>query len=92
MNGVERIALERKRQLEHEGWTAEHDDNFDCMQLSRAAICYVLPEEIRSIYIGSLFQKQSLLNELWPWDNYWWKPEPDSRIKRIGKGWRFNCG
>jgi len=26
MNGIERIAAERERQVEAEGWTPEHDD------------------------------------------------------------------
>ena len=84
MNGAERIAEERARQIIKEQWTAYHDD---CLgdQLARAAVCYALPEKIRSVYIGGLFMKQSLLNELWSWDKHWWKSVPDSRIRELEK-------
>ena len=34
--GIELIAEERKRQVEVEGWTNLHDDDYDAMQLSGA--------------------------------------------------------
>jgi hypothetical protein len=85
MNGVERIAAERKRQIEKEKWTATHDDYYENEQLARAAVCYALPIDIKTIYIGSLFQKQSLLNELWPFAKYYYKPTPENRIRELEK-------
>jgi hypothetical protein len=35
--GMELIADERKRQIDQEGWTAEHDDGHDGRELARAA-------------------------------------------------------
>jgi hypothetical protein len=46
MNGIERIAAERKRQISAEGWTAEHDRQHDCGELALAAICYAAPIRI----------------------------------------------
>lgn len=40
-SGIELIAEERQRQVEVEGWTAEHDAEHENYQLSAAAACYV---------------------------------------------------
>ena len=37
MTGVELIAAERRRQVEEEGWTPEHDATHDCGELAIAA-------------------------------------------------------
>jgi hypothetical protein len=37
MSGIERIAAERRRQVEAEGWTPEHDDGHRYGHLARAA-------------------------------------------------------
>ena len=39
------IALERKRQVEVEGWSDSHDDQYICGQLSDFEVCYA-PEDI----------------------------------------------
>jgi hypothetical protein len=63
MNGVESIAAERKRQIEEEGWTPEHDAQHDRCELSAAAACYA--------HFG--WVKPRTPTE-WPWDACWWKP------------------
>lgn len=45
MDGVELVAKERKRQIEKEGWTAEHDDEHDRGELASMAVCYASPFE-----------------------------------------------
>lgn len=40
-NGEQRIAAERQRQIEAEGWTAEHDDRLGVEMLMLAALAYV---------------------------------------------------
>lgn len=37
---IERIAAERTRQIEREGYTPEHDDTHDGGELALAAACY----------------------------------------------------
>lgn len=76
--GIELIAQERKRQIEEEGWDAEHDRlaNND-EQLAEAAALYALPEIRRSYRYD--------IRNLWPWDMKWWKPTPDNRIKELTK-------
>lgn len=71
--GVELIAAERKRQIEEEGWTAEHDAQHTNESLSIAAACYALPTNLRFAIM-----------HLWPWDRKWWKPSID-RIKELVK-------
>lgn len=40
-SGAQRIAAERKRQVEVEGWTDEHDDEHDAGEMARAARLYL---------------------------------------------------
>jgi len=76
MSGIERITAERKRQIEKEGWTPEHDDEHVNGELSRVAACYLIrpdcPITVRS---------------LWPdtWSYEWWKPSPENRIRELEK-------
>jgi len=62
MNGIELIAKERQRQIEEEGWSANHDDLHSNFQLSKAAIAYLNPSNSDHV------------REFWPWDWKWWKP------------------
>lgn len=64
--GIELITEERKRQIEVEGWTAEHDTQHTNEELAIAASCYAIPGDER-IYDGEV-------PENWPWEEKWWKP------------------
>ncbi len=64
--GIELIAAERKRQIEVEGWTPEHDDKVSAPgSLPMAAAAYALGESHKGQFI------------IWPWDMSWWKPGKD---------------
>jgi hypothetical protein len=82
MTGIERIASERKRQIEEEGWTAGHDDKYENDAMAMAAVCYILPERVRENPFGL---SMTLRQILWPWDKDWWKPTPDNRIRELEK-------
>ena len=43
LTGVELIAAERQRQIDKEGWTAEHDDEHERGELASMAVCYASP-------------------------------------------------
>ncbi|MDJ1398384.1 hypothetical protein [Pseudomonas aeruginosa] len=67
------VQAERRRQVEAENWTPEHDDQHSDGQMAQAAGCYALhaggigtdwPDGIRN---GSAL--------FWPWDEEWWKPK-----------------
>jgi len=68
-DGIDRIAAERKRQIEKEGYTAEHDKQHSANALIEAALCYV------GIVIRPLPDSEVPL--IWPWDNEFWKPSPN---------------
>lgn len=48
MSGAEAIAAERQRQVEAEGWTPEHDDEYADGELVAAAECYLAAARIAS--------------------------------------------
>ena len=79
MNGAERIAAERQRQIEMEGWTSKHDDQWNNGELARAAMCYCM--EPAHIEDGD----ENVVPSEWPW--FWedWKPTPDNRIRELEK-------
>jgi hypothetical protein len=72
MNGAECIAAERKRQIEEEGFTAEHDNRLGNGVLAAAAACYAVPALAEKAY-------------LWPFDRSWWKLVPENRIRELEK-------
>lgn len=83
VDGCQLIAQERKRQIEVEEWTTEHDDSHDEGELAKAAACYALPPGRRDCIVsGSI---GDCLDLLWPWDDEWWKPTPDDRIRELVK-------
>lgn len=54
MTGIERIATERRRQIEEEGWTPEHDAQHINGELSTAAAYYSYPcQDPSFLYPGS---------------------------------------
>ena len=95
-DGIDLIREERRRQIEEEGWTTEHDDEHGGADLARAAACYAIPPEMREssgrFGWGSVVMK--LVNLLWPWWESpargapfmnWWKPTPEDRIRELTK-------
>ncbi|WP_259363982.1 hypothetical protein [Pseudomonas aeruginosa] len=69
------VQAERRRQVEAEGWTLEHDDAHSHGQMARAAACYALagssaPNDGTAALLVSL---------AWPWDEQWWKPSTARR-------------
>ena len=77
--GIELIAAERQRQIEVEGFNAEHDRDAE-NELAAAAACYATPPPWRHkrpdddpVPLG------------WPWDDRYWKPTPDDRVRELVK-------
>jgi hypothetical protein len=73
------IAEERLRQVEAEGWSAEHDDEHDDGSLALAAVCYASPERI---YVRRDYARGQAYNDPWPWS------EPGGWDKRFAYGER----
>ncbi|MDE2106927.1 MAG: hypothetical protein KGL39_57465, partial [Patescibacteria group bacterium] len=70
------IALERKRQIDQEGWDAGHDDEQDEGQIARAAACYAAGQPI-------YLQGASRYFEAWPWDVKWDKRKQHTRLRQL---------
>ncbi|MFU2817977.1 hypothetical protein ACM7N9_29540 [Pseudomonas aeruginosa] len=71
------VQAERRRQVEAEGWTPEHDDAHDTGALASAAGCYAM---------FSLAYPAGDPSRFWPWDKSWWKPSPDGRRNMVKAG------
>ena len=71
------VLAERRRQVEAEGWTPEHDDDHDRGELAHAAACYAL----RSWALHTDMTKEgvTMFAYLWPFTREWWKPKDRRR-------------
>ncbi|MBU6430357.1 MAG: hypothetical protein KGR26_15180 [Cyanobacteria bacterium REEB65] len=76
MTGTELIAAERKRQIEEEGWTANHDASYHDGELALAGACYAF-----DVVNGPHRTPSSA----WPWDRAYWKPTPNDPIRQLVK-------
>jgi len=81
--GIELITEERKRQIEKEGWTPEHDDLHDRGQLADAGAYYALTEETIDFVNDSWGNDRCL--HIWPFNLNWLKRTPENRIKELSK-------
>lgn len=59
------VLAERRRQIEAEGWTPEHDDEHSAGEMAKAAACYAL--------VSAGFNPDATIT-VWPWRRRWWKP------------------
>ncbi|KVX33434.1 hypothetical protein WT32_02500 [Burkholderia anthina] len=59
---VRDVIAERRRQVDQEGWTPQHDDEHANGELATAAGAY------------ALFNDSAPAPFFWPWDASWWKP------------------
>jgi hypothetical protein len=80
--GIERIADERRRQIEEEGWTADHDDQHENNELAKAAACYALPfPDFYDEYTGD--ERARFFPNQWAEERF--KPTPNNRIRELEK-------
>ena len=77
MSGAELISAERKRQIEVEGWTPEHDDQHRECELLDAALCYAGMAGSQIMDADRGVEAFDGLLEAWPWEDAWWKPSTD---------------
>lgn len=77
LDGVALIAAERRRQIDEEGWTPDHDDTHANGELALAGACYAIPAG-HDTAEAIEFRTRSLLDgsdlpALWPWQHSWYK-------------------
>ncbi len=65
------IEAERTRQINQEGWSHEHDDQYQFNELAMAAVCYINETGTVNRVGGKPWG--------WPWDASWWKPSDRRR-------------
>lgn len=76
------VLAERRRQIEVEGWTPQHDDEHDNWELSRAAVCYGdMGGNGPFSYPHTVHPPRG-----WPWHWTWWKPSDDPRRNLVKAG------
>lgn len=98
MNGVTLIKQERLRQIEEEGWLPDHDDRHINGELAQAAACYAASEPVfihreaeSHFFAGNMGDRgdRQLLPAgyypAWPWDQEWYKPTPNDRVRQLVK-------
>lgn len=73
--GAERIAAERQRQIEQEGWSPEHDLTHTRGELGYAAAEYAVAAVRAALGWGAADLARVPIH--WPWDGRWWKPSDD---------------
>ena len=75
------VAAERRRQIEAEGWTPEHDDEHSAGQFAGAAGCYARHVNARGWVIDTPFDNYTTESPPmeWPWADSWWKPTTPRR-------------
>lgn len=61
------VLAERRRQIEKEGWTPEHDDGHSRGEMAVAAGYYALR-------CGYPHEREIGVPSCWPWGTRWWKP------------------
>lgn len=65
------VLVERRRQIEAEGWTPERDDEYSDETMAAAAGCYALHAYDHQQIDGA--------PAWWPWDDVFWKPTSPRR-------------
>lgn len=82
------VLAERRRQVESEGWTPEHDDEHEAGELAKAASCYALCASVGVASLADLetvyefvdqYQNAAVPRPPWPWLDEWWKPKSPRR-------------
>lgn len=71
---IQLIEQERRRQIEQEGWTPEHDDAHSHGELAAAAAMYALSGASHTVEPLPI-----TLDNCWPWSRDWWKPKDQRR-------------
>lgn len=74
--GTARIAMERMRQIDKEGFSPEHDKKHNDSSLLLAAIAYI--DEALGVNDPDSSPYESGIPGSWPWEASWWKPSEDA--------------
>ncbi len=75
------VLAERRRQIEAEGWTPEHDDTYAGGEMAFAAASYVIGVSTLTGAVSKGKLSFPWAYRIWPrtWDLKWWKPSDRRR-------------
>ncbi|MBO9125499.1 MULTISPECIES: hypothetical protein [unclassified Rhizobium] len=91
MFAIQDVFAERRRQMEAEGWTPDHDDIHGDRSLALAGACYAMFASVSDnaragtdlsgclVVGGRKLPGWSAWMEIWPWSRKWWKPSDRRR-------------
>lgn len=71
------VIAERRRQIEVEGWTPDHDDTHVLGEMALAGAAYA---GYASAHADADLVVGATAFKLWPWASSWWKPGPMRRM------------
>lgn len=77
--GCSLIRDERKRQIDDEMYSEDHDTLHQYGELLDAAICYCLTEYNDYGLFERPIHVEKLINVIWPWGQEYWKPKDKLR-------------
>lgn len=92
---IKAIAAERRRQIEKEGWSPDHDDAHCDGSIALAGACYAMFAAVSDNARRSTQLPGSLTNDgqavegwaaflsIWPWERHFWKPT--TRVRDLEK-------
>ena len=86
MTGIERIAAERQRQVDKEGWDAQHDAKHHRGSLARAAVCYAAAAvrmPIQAVSTSPFDSRALAYNDPWPWETKWDKRKKHTPMRML---------
>lgn len=92
-DGVDLIAQERRRQIDPEGYSPEHDQHHGNGSLAWAAACYAAPDTVWRVVERDLSDQDGEHHELRyyePWPRSWRRtvnltPTTDDRVRELVK-------
>jgi hypothetical protein len=79
------VLAERRRQIDSEGWTTEHDDLHGSGELALAAAVYAAHASTQTAIdranysVSFVIAIQAFIRDCWPWARSWWKPADHRR-------------
>jgi len=88
VNGAERIAAERRRQVEGEGYDPEHDAEHRSGALAYAAACYAAPETIYHLTVDEHVDPDGVPVGKMVWHEPWptqWKRRAQNTTTRVDR-------
>lgn len=78
-DGIQRISLERQRQIDIEGYGEDHDDEHVDDEIAWAAVCYAAPGTVYSLTPGASIA----FKDPWPWESEADKRSQHDRIRQL---------